>query len=82
MSGVLCPRLKSLQIEAIRLAVENSEVMAILKGMVSLRAINGFPLKSFTFISWHPNIKWELIGRDGSFIMKEVVPARAFQLYI
>ena len=81
-SGVLCPRLESLQIEDILLTDKKSELMAVLKDTVSLRAINGFPLKSFTFLSWHLNKKWELIGRDRSFIMEEVVPARAFQLDI
>ena len=79
VSGVLCPRLESLQIEQILLT---DELMAVLKDVVSLRAINGFPLKSFTFLSRFPNKKWELVGRDRSFIMEEVVPAQAFQLDI
>ena len=85
VSGVLCPRLESLQIEDIpltRLTDVEPELLAVLKDIVSLRAINGFPLKSFTFFSGLLNKKWELIGRDRSFIMEEVVPAEEFQLDI
>ena len=82
VSGVLCPKLESLQIEGIRLTDERPELMAVLKDIVSLRAMNGFPLKSFTFFSWPPIQKWELIGRDRSFIMEKVVPASRFQLDI
>ena len=82
VSGVLCPRLESLQIEDIRLTDERPELMAVLKDIVSLRAMNGFPLKSFTFYYWHPDEKWELIGRDRSFMMERVVPARPFRLDI
>ena len=85
VSGVLCPRLESLQIEGIPLTWltdEEPELMAVLKDIVSLRAINGSPLKSFTFLSGYPNKRWELIGRDRSFIMEEVVPAQRFQLDI
>ena len=81
-SGVLCPRLESLQIEDIRLADEKPELMAVLKDIVSLRAMNGFPLKSFTFYSRFSDEKWELIGGDRSFMMEKVVPARPFQLDI
>ena len=80
VSGVLCPRLESLQIEFFRLNDKDSELMAVLKDIVSLRAINGFPLKSFTF--HYRAKKWQLIGRDRCFIMEEVVPAEAFQLDI
>ena len=82
MSGVLCPRLESLRIEYNQLTVEEPKLMAVLKDIVSVRATSGFPLKSFTFLSWSPNKEWELIGRDRSFIMEEVVPARLFQLDI
>jgi len=80
---VLCPRLESLQIEGVRPTVQ-PELMPMLKDIVTLRALIGCPLKSFTFYLWHPYKpqKWELIGRDGSFTMEEVVPAQEFQLDI
>jgi len=80
---VLCPRLESLQIESISPTVE-PELMPVLKSIVTLRAIIGSPLKSFTFCDHHlyPYKKWELIGRDGSFTMEEVVPAQGFKLDI
>ena len=79
--GVVCPRLESLQFEGISL-IEKPELMAVLEDVVSLRAINGSPLKSFTFYHSLPGKKWELIGSDRSFIMEEVVPAREFRLDI
>jgi len=82
---VLCPRLESLQIEGIRATVQ-PELMPVLKSIVTLRAIIGSPLKSFTFYhrGWNSNSsqKWELIGRDGSFMMEEVIPAEGFKLDI
>jgi len=77
---VLCPRLESLQIEGISRTIQ-PELMPVLKNIVTLRAIIGSPLKSFTFYHWGPK-KWELIGRDGSFTMEEVVPAQEFKLDI
>ena len=71
MSGVLCPRLESLQIEGIELPDDETELMAVLKDIVSLRAMNGFPLKSFTIYNWDLIEKWELIGRDRSFTMED-----------
>jgi len=81
--GVLCPRLESLQIEDIDPTVQ-PELVPALKNIITLRAIHGSPLKSFTFYDrvWYSNKKWELIGMDGSFVMEEVVPARTFQLDI
>jgi hypothetical protein len=80
ISGVLCPRLESVQIENIWLT-DQPKLMPVLKDIVTLRGIIGFPLKSFTFYHGHPK-KWELIGKDGSFIMEEVVPALKFRLDI
>ena len=85
VSGVLCPRLESLQIEDILLTTltdEEPELMAVLRDIVFLRAINGCHLKSFTFFSEYCNRKWELIGRDRSFTMEEVGPAEPFKLDI
>ena len=82
VSGVLCPRLENLQIEGIRLTDEKPELMAVLKDTVSLCAINGFPLKSFIFCGWPPQEKWQLIGRDMSFMMEKSAPVWPFQLDI
>jgi hypothetical protein len=79
---VLCPRLESLQIDGIRLT-QRPELMPVLKDIITLRANTGSPLKSFTFYDdWPEKKKWELIGRDGSFSMEEVVPALRFKLDI
>jgi len=82
---VLCPRLESLQIEGIR-PTDQPGMMPILKSIVTLRAIIGSPLKSFTYGHWNQYPcsfqKWELVGRDGSFMMEEVVPAQRFKLDI
>ena len=81
-SGVLCPTLKSLQIEGIGLTAQ-PELRSVLKDIVTLRAIIGSPLKSFTFYyPWNPERKLELIGRDGSFFMAAVVRAQGFRLHI
>ena len=83
--GELCPRLQSLHIEGIDLT-EKPQLMPVLKGIVTQRAIIGSPLRSFTFYlsSWRVKKvkKWELIGTDGSFITEEVVPAQGFGLDI
>jgi len=86
---VLCPRLESLLIEETESTIQ-PELMPALRNIVTLRAILGSPLKSFSFCSmliadgtWPARCrKWELIGRDGSFIMEEVVPAQQFRLVI
>ena len=82
ISGLLCPRLESLQIEDISLTRE-AELMPTLKDIVTRRAAIGCPLKSFTF---HENYgmqkKWQLIGRDKGFMMEKVVPAKRFRLDI
>jgi len=84
---VLCPRLESLQIQGIGPTFQ-PELMSVLKNTVTMRPIAGSPLKSFTFYHrdryWDSNSgqKWELIGRDGSFMMEEVIPAESFKLDI
>ena len=79
---VFCPALKSLQIEGIRPPTQ-PHLMAVLKDIVTLRAIIGSPLESFIlYFPWRPEKKLELIGRDGSFIMEEIVPAHRFRLNI
>ena len=84
ISGVICPRLKSLQIEN-NCLTQQAELMPVFKDIVTLRALIGCPLKSFTFYFYeYPKgpQKWQLIGRDKSFVMKEVVPAEKFRLDI
>ncbi len=85
IAGVLCPRLESLQIECIS-PTEQAELIPVLKDIVTLRAIIGSPLKSFTFCfhERHTGIPWklQLIGRDKSFMMEEVVPDEWFRLDI
>jgi hypothetical protein len=79
---VFVPRLESLQIEGISLT-KQSGLMPVLQNIITLRAIYGSPLRSFTFYHEYPKKKkWELIGRDGRFNMKEVVPALRFRLDI
>ena len=80
---VLCPRLEILQIEGIHLTKE-AELMPVLEDIVNLRAAIGSPLKSFTFYSdgYGKPQKWQLIGRDKSLMMEEVVPAEGFRLDI
>ena len=79
VSGVLCPRLESLEIQEVLLTDQEPELMAVLKDVVSLRAVNGFPLKSFKF-NWSIDKQWELIGRDGSFRMGK--PRRTESFYL
>ena len=81
-----CPMLQSLQIEG----ADPSRMPSLtpfLKAVVTLRAVYGFPLKSFTFSTPHVESgnKFELIGSDGSFTMENSVLteyARAFELDI
>src|SRR5258706_5298590 len=82
ISGVLCPTLECLHIEGICLT-EQAELVPVLKDIVTLRAIIGSPLKSFTFYSlgYSGPQMWQLIGGDKCFITREV-PAQRFQLDI
>jgi hypothetical protein len=77
--AVLCPNLESLQIEGVDL-MKQPKLIPALKKIVSLRAVVGSPLKSFTFMD--SGRKWEMIGRDGRLTMEEVVPAEEFRLDI
>ena len=84
MSRVLCPRLECLQIEGIN-PTEGAEMIPVLKDIVTLRAIVGAPLKSFTFyFHGYPAApqKWQLIGSDKGFTIDEVVLVEPFQLDI
>ncbi len=84
ISGLLCPRLESLQIEGINVPTQ-ADLMPVLKDIVALRAIIGSPLRIFTFYykeDFRIPKMWQLIGRDKSFMMEEVVPAKEFLLDI
>ena len=73
-----------MQIGGINLA-KGPDLVPVLKDIVTLRATNGSPLKSFTFY-WDEYLeapqKWQLIEKDKSFMMEEVVPAEEFELDI
>jgi hypothetical protein len=81
ISGVFCPRLESLQIEGVD-RTGHSVLTPVLKEIVIMRAVAGSPLKSFTIYNPSPKRKFELIGRCGVFTVKEVVPAKRFNLQI
>ena len=68
--------------------IRQPELMPVLQDIVTLRATIGSPLKSFTFYFFsgyarqlRKSQKWELIGKDRSFVMEDV-PALEFQLEI
>ena len=73
-SALLCPKLQSLQIEW-EVPSMQPELVPILKDIVTLRAECGSLLKSFTFskVSRKAGSKFELIKRDGSFTMENIV---------
>ncbi len=84
ISGILCPRLRSLRIQGIRLT-QQAKLMFVLNDIVTLRAIIGSPLNSFTIYCNGPSVEsqmWQLIGRDMRFMMEEIVPAQWFVLDI
>jgi len=83
-SGLICPRLGSLQIQGL-IPTQRAELMPVLKNIVTLRAIIGSPLESFTIFCHdqsNASHKWQLIGRDKSFVIEKVVPAERFELDI
>ena len=84
--AVLCPRLWHLQIESDYIWGRPDKV-PFAKDIITLRAECGSPLKIFTVsqFHWSENIKFELIGRDGSSNMEKIVlpkTARPFALGI
>ena len=84
ISGVLCPRLKNLHIRG-GSPMQPTTLMPILKDIVTLRAIIGSPLMSFTFFEEsmkETHRMWQLIGRDKSFVLEKVVPAKRLGLVI
>ena len=75
MLALLCPRLRSLQIEW-KVPSMQSALVPILKDVVTLRAECGSPLKTFTFsnVLCKPGRMFELIERDGSFTTEDILP--------
>jgi hypothetical protein len=71
---VLCPMLKSLQVEGVD-PTEQSEMMHVLRVVVMLRAVEGSPLKWFTFVVFQPGpgSVFEMIGEDGSLTMEKTL---------
>jgi hypothetical protein len=83
---VLCPMLESLQVEGTD-PTEELQLMHIIEEVVMLRAVAGSPLKTFTFFEFMPQHqrKFEMIGGDGSLVMKKTLldeTAEPFELYI
>jgi len=70
-SAVLCPMLTSLCIEGLD-PTERRELIPILKEVVIIRAVGGSPLKTFTLYHSMYGRKWELIGSNGTFVVKRV----------
>ena len=81
---IVCPLLQRLRVEDTDPS-ERPEMTPVLEDVVTLRKVCGSPLKSFTFyiFSPQPGRKFQLIGMDGGFAMKETVlagDARRFRL--
>jgi len=74
---LLCPRLQRLRIEGQDPSME-PELIPILKGIVTRRAECGSPLKGFTFSEFKLRSQFELIGRNGGFMIEKLaLPERA-----
>jgi len=71
VSAILCPMLRSLRIERLSLT-ERRDLIPVLKEVVIIRAVGGSPLKTFTCYPTHGRRKWELIGRNGNFVVQTV----------
>ena len=82
---MVCPMLKGLFIEGVD--PKEQPGLPVLKEVVTLRAVGGSPLQTFTFSQFQPECgtEFKLIRKDGSFGM-EIVPlpvdARPFELLI
>jgi len=74
-SAILCHRLESLQISPCD-PFEQPELIPILRDIVTLRGVVESPLKSFILDDWSKRL--DLIGRDGSFAIEEIDPAKKF----
>jgi hypothetical protein len=71
--ALLCPRLQSLRIEG-QGPLLNPALISVLKGIVTLRAEFGSPLKNFTFSQFwpKPGRLFKLVGTNGSFTMERI----------
>ena len=72
ISAILCPMLGELLIEQFDLS-DLLRLIPILKKVVTLRAVAGFPLKTFTFTDFGRKKEFKLIGNNGSFVLKRVI---------
>ena len=52
------------------LLIEHVELLPVLKQLVTLRALCGFPLERFTLSSIEFGRKFELIGSQGGFVLE------------
>jgi len=77
LPAVLCPKLESLQIEDVD-PTKHVGLIDVLSDIVTLHAVVGAPLRSFTFMD--SGRKWGLIGTDGGFSLEEVIPTQVFEL--
>ena len=68
-SVMLCPMLKIFLIEGFD-SKEQLELIPVLKDVVTLRAAGGSPLKRFTLFDFALRRKFELVGNDGNFVVK------------
>jgi len=75
VSAVLCPMLKSLLIEECDLT-QRLELMPVFRQVVTLRAVCGSPLKSFTSFDFALGRATRLIGSQGSFVVNTIVLGR------
>jgi len=77
-SAILCPTLTSLHVEGLD-PTERRELIPVLEAVVTCCAAGGSPLKTFTFYYFEEcQRKWELIGSNGSFVVKMVDLGWAF----
>ena len=70
-SVILCPMLRSFLIEEFD-STEQLELIPVLKDVVTLRAVGGSPLTTFTLFDFVLGRKFELVGSHGSFVVKNV----------
>ena len=68
-SVILCPMLRSFLVEDFDSTVQ-PELIPVLKGVVTLRALTGSPLERFTLSAIEFGRKFELIGSQGGFMME------------
>ena len=69
ISTILCPTLRSILIEGYG-PTEPVELIPILKQVATLRALCGSPLERFTLSAIEFGKKFELIRRQGGFVVE------------